>query len=152
MKTSEVNAGMAWHLSFVMSIMLLCKVSYEKPDYQTVPEYRLEYTVLPEARDEAIQLRNGVLGALVWKNGENLRFSLNRADLWDYRETFDAWFMGMTNFVLAMDRQTYTKAAELAELTGYREDAGLWCSLLTEWPEYELDDTGGLAVASNQSG
>jgi len=35
--------------------------------------------------DEAIPLGNGMLGALVWQKDSNLRFSLDRADLWDLR-------------------------------------------------------------------
>ncbi|MBM3420691.1 MAG: hypothetical protein FJY11_06100 [Bacteroidetes bacterium] len=35
--------------------------------------------------DEAVPLGNGMLGALVWKMGDNLRISLDRADLWDLR-------------------------------------------------------------------
>ena len=35
--------------------------------------------------DEAIPLGNAHVGALVWKNGDALRFSLDRADLWDLR-------------------------------------------------------------------
>ncbi len=35
--------------------------------------------------DEAIPLGNGMIGALVWKKGESLRMSLDRADLWDLR-------------------------------------------------------------------
>ncbi|MBN1387915.1 MAG: hypothetical protein JW965_05675 [Bacteroidales bacterium] len=35
--------------------------------------------------DEAIPLGNGMLGALVWKKDNNLRISLDRADLWDLR-------------------------------------------------------------------
>ena len=35
--------------------------------------------------DEAIPLGNGMLGALIWQNGKRLRFSLDRADLWDLR-------------------------------------------------------------------
>ncbi len=40
----------------------------------------------PAARwDEGIPLGNGMLGALVWKQGNLLRLSLDRADLWDLR-------------------------------------------------------------------
>lgn len=33
--------------------------------------------------DEAVPLGNGHLGALVWGNADALRFSLDRADIWD---------------------------------------------------------------------
>lgn len=35
--------------------------------------------------DEAIPLGNALLGALIWENEGKLRFSLDRADLWDLR-------------------------------------------------------------------
>ncbi|MBN1940482.1 MAG: hypothetical protein JW843_12915, partial [Candidatus Aminicenantes bacterium] len=35
--------------------------------------------------DEALPLGNGLVGALVWRNGPFLRLSLDRADLWDLR-------------------------------------------------------------------
>ena len=35
--------------------------------------------------DEAIPLGNGMLGALIWQKDDHLRFSLDRADLWDMR-------------------------------------------------------------------
>ncbi|MBK7029339.1 MAG: glycoside hydrolase N-terminal domain-containing protein [Bacteroidales bacterium] len=37
--------------------------------------------------DEAIPLGNGMIGALVWQKGVNLRISIDRADLWDLRPT-----------------------------------------------------------------
>lgn len=40
---------------------------------------------LPTVWDEALPLGNGVLGALVWEKAGELRFSLDRADLWDLR-------------------------------------------------------------------
>ena len=35
--------------------------------------------------DEAVPLGNGMVGALIWQKENNLRFSLDRADLWDMR-------------------------------------------------------------------
>lgn len=35
--------------------------------------------------DEAMPLGNATVGALVWRNGDNLRMSLDRTDLWDLR-------------------------------------------------------------------
>lgn len=45
----------------------------------------LHFTKLASRWDEAIPLGNGVLGALVWQKDDQLRFSLDRADLWDLR-------------------------------------------------------------------
>ncbi|MFV0553152.1 MAG: glycosyl hydrolase family 95 catalytic domain-containing protein [Mangrovibacterium sp.] len=45
----------------------------------------LVFSELATRWDEAVPLGNATLGALVWQNGENLRFSLDRVDLWDLR-------------------------------------------------------------------
>lgn len=45
----------------------------------------LHFNALAMQWDEAIPLGNGTLGALVWQKGACLRFSLDRADLWDMR-------------------------------------------------------------------
>ncbi len=45
----------------------------------------LQFDSLAKQWDEAIPLGNGMLGTLVWQKGEQLRFSLDRADLWDMR-------------------------------------------------------------------
>ena len=45
----------------------------------------LKFPALAKQWDEAIPLGNGMLGALVWEKDKQIRFSLDRADLWDSR-------------------------------------------------------------------
>ena len=45
----------------------------------------LKFEEMPVTWDEGIPLGNGMLGALIWKKEDKLRFSLDRADLWDLR-------------------------------------------------------------------
>lgn len=45
----------------------------------------LKFTALATRWDKAIPLGNGMLGALIWEKNGRLRFSLDRADLWDLR-------------------------------------------------------------------
>lgn len=45
----------------------------------------LHFNELSVVWDEAIPLGNGMVGALVWEKEGKLRFSLDRADLWDLR-------------------------------------------------------------------
>jgi alpha-L-fucosidase 2 len=45
----------------------------------------LEFTELATSWDEAMPLGNGMVGQLVWQKNGKLRFSLDRADLWDLR-------------------------------------------------------------------
>jgi alpha-L-fucosidase 2 len=47
--------------------------------------HNLVFTELATTWDEAMPLGNGLLGALIWQNGYQLRFSLDRVDLWDLR-------------------------------------------------------------------
>ncbi len=47
--------------------------------------HNLVYDQLATTWDEAIPLGNGEIGALIWNNDGNLRFSLDRVDLWDER-------------------------------------------------------------------
>jgi alpha-L-fucosidase 2 len=47
--------------------------------------HNLRYNKLAASWDEAVPLGNGMLGELVWKKGDRLRLSLDRADLWDLR-------------------------------------------------------------------
>jgi len=49
------------------------------------PEHGLHYTEPATVWDEAMPLGNGLLGALVWGDGQPLRISLDRTDLWDLR-------------------------------------------------------------------
>jgi hypothetical protein len=49
------------------------------------PRHDLVFDKLAATWDEGIPLGNGMIGALVWKKGDSLRMSLDRADLWDLR-------------------------------------------------------------------
>jgi alpha-L-fucosidase 2 len=49
------------------------------------PKYNLKFSSLASTWDEGIPLGNAMLGALIWQKGDHLRFSLDRADLWDLR-------------------------------------------------------------------
>ncbi|HZK64647.1 MAG TPA: hypothetical protein VFC34_10895, partial [Puia sp.] len=52
---------------------------------QTPSPHDLSFDSLATRWDEAIPLGNGMLGSLIWQKGDRLRFSLDRADLWDMR-------------------------------------------------------------------
>jgi len=70
----------------------------------------LQFKTLATQWDEAIPLGNGMLGALIWQRDDHLRFSLDRADLWDlrpmkglHRKEFSyQWIMGQ------IDKKDYT--------------------------------------------
>ena len=52
---------------------------------QPLPQHGLYYDTAAMVWEEAIPLGNGLLGALVWGDGNPLKISLDRTDLWDLR-------------------------------------------------------------------
>jgi alpha-L-fucosidase 2 len=56
---------------------------------QPKPIHNLIMDSLAKSWDAGMPLGNGILGALVWQKGENLRVSLDRADCWDERRALD---------------------------------------------------------------
>ena len=81
-------------LLFILSIFILSSCSSQK-EKLPVTEHNLNFTELAQVWDEAIPLGNGIIGNLVWQRNGKLRFSLDRADLWDLRPMknidFDKW-------------------------------------------------------------
>ena len=61
----------------------------------------------------------------------------------------DAWFDQTTNYDLALIRWTYTKSAELAGILGKMSEAAHWQKLLSEWPDFAIDDQEGFMIAPN---
>ena len=58
-----------------------------KDELQPGRHQNLSFEELATTWDEGIPLGNGMLGALIWEKEGKLRFSLDRADLWDLRPT-----------------------------------------------------------------
>jgi alpha-L-fucosidase 2 len=73
----------------LFALCLLFLVSCNREEYKTglLPEKLsdLKFTRLANSWDEAIPIGDGMLGALIWQKDNKLRFSLDRADLWDLR-------------------------------------------------------------------
>jgi alpha-L-fucosidase 2 len=72
---------------FWMIILLSLQVSlfscHQENNENRIAHGNLVFQMLAPVWDEAIPLGNGMLGALIWQKDSNLRFSLDRADLWD---------------------------------------------------------------------
>lgn len=56
-----------------------------KPGIEKNEKHNLVFNELASSWDEAMPLGNGMVGNLVWQKNGKLRFSLDRADLWDLR-------------------------------------------------------------------
>jgi alpha-L-fucosidase 2 len=69
----------------LLLLFFVCRVLNPVQAESPVSKNNLQFPNLASSWDEAIPLGNGMLGALVWQKGDNLRFSLDRADLWDLR-------------------------------------------------------------------
>lgn len=52
---------------------------------QPAAKHNLHFDKLAKVWDEALPLGNGTIGALIWEREGKLRFSLDRADIWDMR-------------------------------------------------------------------
>lgn len=52
---------------------------------QPKPQHNLQFDKLAKSWDEGLPLGNGTIGSLVWEKEGKLRFSLDRADVWDMR-------------------------------------------------------------------
>lgn len=82
------------HLSAIIGFLLFWGCAPEKSPMPR-NEHNLIFSELAQTWDEAVPLGNGMVGNLVWQNNGKLRFSLDRADLWDLRPMenidFDQW-------------------------------------------------------------
>ena len=70
-----------WLLSMTFFTCLPAKAQKEGASLS----HDLMFDQLAKSWDEGIPLGNGMLGALIWAKDDKLRFSLDRADLWDLR-------------------------------------------------------------------
>lgn len=68
----------------IIAVLVSISLSLGSVSGQTTV-HDLQFNTLATQWDEAIPLGNGMLGALVWQKADQLRFSLDRADLWDQR-------------------------------------------------------------------
>ena len=63
------------------SVALVCLFNTKAQDRK----HNLSFDSIPTRWDEAFPMGNGMIGELVWAKDGKLRFSLDRADLWDSR-------------------------------------------------------------------
>ena len=71
-------------------LLISCTISWAQQTSTSSARFHdLEFTQLPKVWDEGLPLGNGMVGALIWHKSPNLRFSLDRADLWDERKVVD---------------------------------------------------------------
>ncbi len=74
-----------FYFAVIVLILVSCGSGEKRSDFLPGRESDLKFNQLAGSWDEAIPLGNGMLGALIWEKDKRLRFSLDRADLWDLR-------------------------------------------------------------------
>jgi alpha-L-fucosidase 2 len=83
----------------------------------------LQFNTIPQKWDEALPLGNAMVGNLIWQKNGKLRFSLDRADLWDQRPTKD---LDKLTFKMVQDqvaKNDYKIIQDLGDLPYERDPA-----------------------------
>ena len=80
------------------------------------------------------------------KEGKRRRLPLSSSPEFN-DNSVNAWFPVITNFDLALIRNLYIMAAEMAETLGKENDQLYWNKLLREWPGLALSDHKSLLIA-----
>jgi alpha-L-fucosidase 2 len=73
----------------VIALLIIssCNTGVIRNEQSLLTQSDLKFLVIAKTWDEGIPLGDGMLGALIWEKNSRLRFSLDRADLWDLRPT-----------------------------------------------------------------
>jgi alpha-L-fucosidase 2 len=78
------SAALLGAVAAVLALLAACTPRGYR-DRLPAPRHDLVFDRLAATWDEGIPLGDGLIGALIWKKGDALRLSLDRADLWDLR-------------------------------------------------------------------
>ncbi len=99
----------------ILFIQISWQINGQENVQQPLPGYNLQYQETAGNWDEGIPLGNGMLGALIWEKGNRLRFSVDRADLWDLRpmENLDRPEWNFQWVRRQWEQNTYSKVQEL---------------------------------------
>lgn len=106
-------------LFYILTFSLLFTVVSCSSPSGPVSENNLKFNSLAGTWDEGLPLGNGWLGALIWQKGDNLRFSIDRADLWDLRPVPEL-SLPQWNFKWVMQKWLDKEYGEVQELFDYR--------------------------------
>jgi alpha-L-fucosidase 2 len=104
----------------------------------------LEEKAYPWIRDVAVYFDElSVMG----KDGKRKLPLSSSPEIYDNSQK--AWFDEITNYDLSLIHWTYSKAAELAEELGLKEESSKWEKTLSEWPDFAIDEKEGLMFSAN---
>ena len=80
--------GQNWIVPIMCTVLFLCPTAGAREAekvFAPPADLNLRLDAPIKSWDEALPLGNGVLGGLLWGEGNTLRLSLDRGDLWDLR-------------------------------------------------------------------
>ncbi|MDE1192337.1 MAG: hypothetical protein PW786_09380 [Arachidicoccus sp.] len=83
---------------------------------QQLTKYNLQFSSLPKIWDEALPLGNGMLGVLIWQKDNSLRFSLDKADLWDERQAIDMSKLSFKWVAQQVSKKQYDTVQQLGDV------------------------------------
>lgn len=72
-------------LGLILLTCCLQAIGAEKAFVCNKEKHTLQFNAIPKVWDEGIPIGNGLIGGIIWQNGDHLRIALDRADLWDLR-------------------------------------------------------------------
>jgi alpha-L-fucosidase 2 len=81
MYIEKMTRTLLWALGLVCCLLTLTHTASAQPS----SKHNLHFNALAKTWDEGMPLGNATLGALIWEKDGQLRFSLDRSDLWDLR-------------------------------------------------------------------
>ena len=99
---------------FLLSLSAWCQIPFH---------HDLHFPTLPKTWDEGLPLGNGMVGNLVWQKNGKLRFSLDRADLWDRRPMKDIDKLTFKLIKEQVAKNDYAIIQELGDIPYEREPA-----------------------------
>ena len=105
-------------------ILASCQSGVKKIKHPPFADSDLKFQIIAQSWDEAIPLGDGILGALIWGKNSSLRFSLDRADLWDLRpmDNLDKPEWKYTWVKEQWEKDTYSQVQKMFDLP-YDENA-----------------------------
>lgn len=77
----------SWNQRAWFFVVCCCLASWTVPTQADLPDASLNLSLKAPIKtwDEAVPLGNGLMGGLLWGDGNRLKLSLDRGDLWDLR-------------------------------------------------------------------
>lgn len=138
----EPDALIIMRKYFLVALLL---ISFHQLAAQTSFHHDLQFNTLAKSWDEGLPLGNGMVGNLIWQKNGKLRFSLDRADLWDQRPTKDLDKLTFKMVQEQVAKKDYKVIQNLGDLPYERDPAP--SKIPGAALEFDISSLGGVASA-----